>query len=143
MKALSLWAPWAWAIIYAGKDIENRTWMPPASVIGQRVLIHASMRGRTWQAMVEDAQPMINIVARIGGSYPRLSASDLMYMRGHIIGSVEIAEAVTSSASPWFFGPIGFVLRDPRPLSPIVPCKGRLGFFEVSGVATEADTGQP
>jgi ASCH domain len=26
MKALSIQQPWAWAIIYAGKNIENRTW---------------------------------------------------------------------------------------------------------------------
>ena len=26
MKALSARQPWAWAIIHAGKDIENRTW---------------------------------------------------------------------------------------------------------------------
>mgnify|MGYP006363525131 CR=1 FL=1 len=26
MKALSIRAPWWWAILYAGKDIENREW---------------------------------------------------------------------------------------------------------------------
>lgn len=26
MKCLSIRQPWAWAILYAGKDIENRTW---------------------------------------------------------------------------------------------------------------------
>ena len=39
MKALSVRQPWAWAIIHAGKDVENRTW-------GTRyhgpLLIHAS-----------------------------------------------------------------------------------------------------
>ncbi|WP_155960585.1 ASCH domain-containing protein [Fischerella sp. PCC 9605] len=26
MKAISLKAPWAWAIFHAGKDVENRSW---------------------------------------------------------------------------------------------------------------------
>ena len=26
MKALSIRQPWAWAILHAGKDIENRDW---------------------------------------------------------------------------------------------------------------------
>lgn len=44
MKALTLWQPWSWAIAHAGKRVENRTWAPPASVIGQRVAIHAGLR---------------------------------------------------------------------------------------------------
>ena len=49
MKALSIRQPWAWAIIHAGKDVENRPW-------GTRyrgpLLIHASktldQEGRAW-----------------------------------------------------------------------------------------------
>src|SRR5829696_3543555 len=26
MKAVSIHQPWAWAILHAGKDVENRTW---------------------------------------------------------------------------------------------------------------------
>ena len=37
--ALSVRQPWAWAIIHAGKDIENRSW---ATKFRGRVLIHAS-----------------------------------------------------------------------------------------------------
>ena len=41
MKALSVRQPWAWAIIYAGKDVENRTW--PTRYRGF-VIVHASQR---------------------------------------------------------------------------------------------------
>jgi len=44
VKALTLWQPWSWAIAHAGKRVENRTWAPPASVIGQRVAIHAGLK---------------------------------------------------------------------------------------------------
>ena len=47
MKALTLQRPWPYAIFRLGKDFENRTWMPPASVIGQRIAIHA---GKKWDA---------------------------------------------------------------------------------------------
>jgi hypothetical protein len=39
MKALSIKHPWAWAIVHAGKDIENRTW--ECRYRGE-ILIHAS-----------------------------------------------------------------------------------------------------
>lgn len=38
--ALTLWRPWAWAIIHGPKRVENRTWKPPASFIGKRIGIH-------------------------------------------------------------------------------------------------------
>jgi hypothetical protein len=47
---------------------------------------------------------------------------------GGIIGQVDIVDCVDKSASPWFVGPFGFVLRNPRIL-PFRPCKGALGFF--------------
>jgi hypothetical protein len=37
MFAISLLQPWAWAILWAGKDIENRTWDLPAQFVGRRV----------------------------------------------------------------------------------------------------------
>ena len=50
--------------------------------------------------------------------------------RGGIVGSVEVTDCVDRSDSPWFFGPFGFVLRDPIRLV-FEPCRGALGFFKV------------
>lgn len=44
MKALTLWPEWAWAVCFLDKRVENRTWKPPASLIGQRIGIHAGAR---------------------------------------------------------------------------------------------------
>lgn len=41
MRALTLIQPWASAVAYAGKRIENRSWKPPAGMLGQRIAIHA------------------------------------------------------------------------------------------------------
>jgi hypothetical protein len=132
MLALSVRQPWAWLIIHGHsqnkKDIENRTW--PTKVRG-RVLVHAS-RGMTRQEY-DDVRGWLRRFNRPGVysdmPYPLPLVSDLQ--RGGIIGSVEIVDCVMQSASPWFFGPFGFVLRDPV-LLPFRACKGQLGFFEVT-----------
>ena len=41
MPALSIRQPWAWAILHAGKDIENRSWR---TAFRGEVLIHAGLR---------------------------------------------------------------------------------------------------
>ena len=52
MKALTLWRPWPWAFIVAGKPLENRSWHPPENLRGQRLGLHAgktfSTTGATW-----------------------------------------------------------------------------------------------
>lgn len=126
MKALSIRQPWAWLILNAGKDIENRDW--PTRFRG-RILVHAS-KGMTraeyasayGAAMIADQRILM----------PEFDALE----RGGIVGSVEIVDCVTESDSPWFFGLHGFVLRDPRQL-PFVPMKGQLGFFEVPGITED------
>lgn len=122
MKALSIRQPWAWLILNAGKDIENRRW--PTSVRG-RVLIHAG-KGMT-RIDYEDAHYSFRAtIGCAGEAMPSFEAIE----RGGIVGSVEIVDCVTESESPWFCGRYGFVLRDPRPI-PFRPWRGQLGFFEV------------
>src|SRR5580693_2266204 len=41
MKALSIQQPWAWAILYLGKRIENRTW---SSDFRGPIYIHAGLK---------------------------------------------------------------------------------------------------
>lgn len=121
MKALSIRQPWAWLIIHGGKDIENRCW--PTNLRG-RVLVHAA-KGMTRHEYDDVADLLLD--DRFGVDVmPTFKA----VQRGGIIGSVEIVDCVTASDSPWFFGPYGFVLRDPKPL-PFQPMKGMLGFFNV------------
>jgi hypothetical protein len=120
--ALSVRQPWAWAIIHAGKDIENRSWQRvPKSWREKRgrVAIHAA-RGMT-RREYEDAR---RFMVRLGVEVPLAH----QLPRGGIIGSVEVAGLVERSDSPWFTGPLGLVLRDPRPCE-FVPAMGRLGYF--------------
>lgn len=122
LRALSVRQPWAWAIIHAGKDIENRghvaIWKG-AMKPGSRVAIHAS-KGMTRDEYVE----AYDFMSSIGVTCPPAGA----LIRGAVIGSVEVIDIVTKSASPWFFGPRGLVLRTPEPCEPIAAI-GQLGFF--------------
>lgn len=44
MKALTVWQPWASLIIAGAKPYEFRGWRFPASMLGQRIVIHAATR---------------------------------------------------------------------------------------------------
>lgn len=58
MKALTLLNPWAQAIAYWGKDVENRTWAPPASLVGERIAIHAGKLPLTGAAAENAVDPL-------------------------------------------------------------------------------------
>jgi len=124
--ALSVRQPWAWAIMHAGKDIENRTWRKPNPSLGfrGRVAIHAST-GITKAEYAAACGFMREIDAPVP-EHPR-------YLElGYIVGTVEIVDVVRRSCSPWFMGSVGLVLRDPEALprgsQPRV--QGALGFFD-------------
>lgn len=44
MKAISTWQPYASLIAAKIKPFETRSWSPPASLIGQRIAIHAAKK---------------------------------------------------------------------------------------------------
>lgn len=117
--ALSVRQPWAWFIIHAGKNIENRPW---ATDCFGRLFIHASgdFTRREYEAAVEFAR-------RIGVTIPIPRYEELD--RGGIIGEVELVGCVRASDSPWFTGRYGHVLTNPKPLE-FIPCKGRLYYFQ-------------
>ena len=116
IKAFSIRQPWAWAIIHAGKDIENRDW--PTRFRGE-VCIHAAKK---WG--VEERMD-IDCIHRASGIRFPIGAPLL----GGIVGVAEIADCVEASESPWFMGRYGFVLRNVRPVD-FIPVRGALSFFD-------------
>lgn len=127
MKALSIRQPWAWAILYAGKDIENRDWR--SSVRG-RVLVHAAK-----QITLEEWDGALSYMHAISivRPFPKGLALPLKgdLARGALLGTVDVIDCVVRSSSPWFFGKHGFVVRDPVVFERPIPFKGSLGFFDV------------
>jgi hypothetical protein len=135
MKALSIRQPWAWAILHAGKDIENRDWQDtnPGLRFRGPVLIHASA-GMT-RAEYED---FLETAISAAHSFPPglILPGFAGLPRGGIIGAARIVDIVRDHPSPWFFGRYGLVLADVEPL-PFRPLKGALGFFDVPDGAAQ------
>ncbi len=117
MKALSIRQPWAWAIMAGHKKVENRSW---STLHRGPLLIHA--------AKAIDLAGF-RLCRELGIQVPE------QLPLGAILGQVELYDVVESLDSPWFVGPMGFLVRDPRPLAEPLPWTGRLGLFEVEGVA--------
>lgn len=124
MKAISVRQPWAWLLLHARKDIENRTW---ATDHRGATFLHAS-KGMTREEY-SDCLDFLQADPRLESAFRSLPAFD-GFQQGGVIGEITITECVKKSASPWFTGPYGFVVREPKVL-PFWPCKGALGFFEL------------
>jgi hypothetical protein len=126
MKALSVRAPWWWAILH-GKPVENRDW-------------HTNFRGRIWlhaskhwsrREIEGDLEDIAYMAAEDRLPMPHVNLDYMLDSGGCIVGSVEIIDCVTEHPSTFFQGKYGFVLRNPLPLQKPIPFKGALGFFDV------------
>jgi hypothetical protein len=132
MFALSIRQPWAWLIIRPDltgtaretyphfKDIENRVWY---TNFRGKFLVHAA-KGMT-QSEYDNAQEW---ALTIDPQIPFPSPNALQ--KGGIVGEVELTACLDESPSPWFCGPYGYALKNPKPL-PFLPLLGQLKFFHV------------
>jgi hypothetical protein len=113
---LSVRQPWASAVIWRGKDVENRS--RPTRHRGA-VFIHASLReDPSWPS-----SPMAAVVGALD--------ADLLAVRGAIIGTAELVDCVRGADSPWALpGYWHWVLEDPLPVEP-VRVRGALGLWYI------------
>lgn len=128
MKCLSVRQPWAWLIVHAGKDIENRTWK--TSYRG-KVLIHAA-KGMTSDEYWDCQGFLLKIAQPCKGNMRKsiVLPGESQLERGGIVGMATICGCVDISSSPWFQGPFGFMLADAVEL-PFTKWKGALQMFEI------------
>lgn len=117
MKVISIRQPWAWLILHAGKDIENRDW--PTRYRGG-IYIHAS---KYVPYETECREIELNFNVKLPPDFEV----------GGIVGSARIVDCVSKHESRWFFGSFGFVLADARACE-FFPCRGRLGLCDATGL---------
>lgn len=144
MYAASLWRPWPWtftADIVEPKRVENRESIPWPRVIGRRVAFHATqkfdrvalerIRARGVPCPEDPAQHPLGIVfvATVRGWVRREAADGPRAPRHANLpgygGNLSAEDVRRARTSPWFFGPIGWVVDGVVALAEPVPCKGR------------------
>jgi hypothetical protein len=131
LRALSIRQPWCWAILHAGKSIENRDW-------------HCHYRGPIWlhaskwwdeadvyECLKEEIFPTAEDAGITLGVSIEQAVDATYAQRGCIVGRATIVDCVHQSNSPWFTGPHGIVLADVVALPRVSPYRGALGLFEV------------
>jgi ASCH domain len=117
-RVLSVKQPWAWAIVSGLKHVENRSWATPYR---GTVYIHASRQldasGIAWF-----------------GKHKIKLPRDLP--TGAVVGKCELVNVVDRTQGrrfgKWFFGPKGWVVKDPRRLPCPIKMKGQLGLPRAS-----------
>lgn len=124
MRAITLIRPWPYAVMFLGKRVENRSWAPPKSLIGQRIAIHA---GKKYS--LEDANWIYHTFnVRIPAQEEQPTG---------IVATAVLSAVVTDKDKPWtehhrwYFGSYGWVLDDVRVLPEPIPCRGMQGLWDV------------
>lgn len=142
MHALTVRQPWAEAIARHGKTVENRTRRPPAGLLGQRIAIHVSRScdgdldgWDFWRDAAQETiggihchikaphlRPLLDWVRGQGDDVPNAGRVIATARLHGVVGSTRVGfdngdrllrDALTS---PWFTGPVGWVLADVRAL---------------------------
>lgn len=106
---LSLYGPWAWAIVFGGKDVENRSW---STLYRGRILVHASSKRFANENLAAAREQLAHLVGP-GVAIPAT------FPESRIIGSVEVVDCVDVPVdSPWAaLGGLHWRLRDSRPVA--------------------------
>lgn len=131
MRVLSVRQPWAWAIIYAGKDVENRgrnvagDYHGPVAIHASLQFDHSAFTSATWRAVASQAEfqygAIIGVVDLEGAHH-----ADECHRR-------RSADLCSDWAEPH---QIHLELTNPRAI-PAIPYRGSLGLTELRQPITD------
>lgn len=148
MKALTIWQPWATLIAEGLKPYEFRGWPAPASLVGQRIAIHAGAR----PVKRPEVRLLLMQLRRDGGFGTGLSVAgsidllDRVFMGLSLPHSAIVCTAIMGKPiraadipgqegdsdridhSKW-----GWQLSDIHRMQPPVPATGAQGFWNFNG----------
>lgn len=156
MNAITLREPWASLVAIGAKKIETRSWPAPASLVGQRIAIHAAKgltefefraatHGAIGEALHESGVPIYPLV----DDDDRRTLLQLAFgdTRGCVIATAVLADCVQFNAERVDFiarslgadelsfgdftpGRYGWYLVEVERLPEPIPAKGALGVWE-------------
>lgn len=122
IRALTLQQPWADAVCFYGKRVENRTWVPPAALLGHFLAIHG---GKTYD---HDAARHL-----AGEGYPLSPRDDRLgavVAVARLVGVTRDPAELGPTQTEWWCGPIGWMLAEVHAIDP-VPCRGGQGLWKL------------
>jgi len=157
MKALSGYAEWFWLMAKNWKNVENRPKPLPRDMafnLPIRIYLHASKSNH-----VQHGYDELDFIKRhlTPEQWFEFCSIDWTKFRGNIIGEITITHQMRKHSyresdhvdlgsqqkeleifmanadpcvSPWFFGLFGYAVKDGCLYEELIPCKGKLGFFE-------------
>lgn len=129
LKAITVKNPWAWSILHAGKDVENRS-----QSINHRGTLYIHVAKRDDEAGYE------NETFRQARAKAPQAVKNNLHLKGHVLGTVEVvgchystecrtAEGYCSKwARPGFYH---WELANPKPLACPFPEIGQLGLWNL------------
>jgi hypothetical protein len=129
IHGLSLTRPWPFAFVNGPeplqKRVENRSWKPPQSIVGNHLALHAA---KSWS---EDGREFIADVLGIEVPNNADSPHSQIFAVCRVTGYVEDTsdDRLTPEQRGWFFGPYGWLLDDFVKLVDPVPCTGAMGLW--------------
>ena len=120
--AFSSRQPWVDLVLMGIKDVENKS---SRTHFRGTILIHASatLAAREIVDKFVDQARKLKILGKKEQYNPDVGA---------ILGMVDVVDCVETSESPFFEGPYGWVLANPRRFKKPIPYKGAVGIFYVN-----------
>lgn len=140
MRALTLTQPWAGLVASSVKLVENR----PRRLIkredfGTPFAIHASREidesvyGRIAEIAPELKADLSDIAESLWYPLTRITSAVIgIATIDRVVDDYDTLDPILGAQRRWYFGPIGYVLRDVRALATPVPCRGWQGFWTLT-----------
>ena len=121
LRVLSIRPAFARSIVMGEKDVENRSWLPPPTLIGDWFVIHASEK-----LLDEDIEYCRQRLKETSGFTKE------KIVRGAIVGIARLASCTQASESRWYWpGNIAWNIDDAIALKRPIPLKGKLGLWRL------------
>lgn len=149
IKALTIHQPWAALIMIGAKPYEFRAWLPPKSLIGQRIAIHAgreagvvdAAKGLLWT--IRQKQPVDCVYKAFdhGLAAPlleRIANGEAVVPMGAVLGTARLGQPFRAHPAIGTIFPAGsdfdqryyaWPLEEVQPIEPVIPARGRLGLW--------------
>lgn len=134
VEVLPLWQPWCSLVAIGAKRIETRHWPAPASLVGQRIGIHAAKTRA--HLPIAHTEPFARHLLAAGELPLGAVVATAVIDRCTQIterGARELAARLPDEHDFGLYTPgrFAWVMRDILPVSPPIPFRGSQGFFDV------------